>query len=212
MNEQFVEDLIAKFAGKDKTFWDIGANQGTYTLGYGRKYGKVLAVEPHPDEHRALAAKIREDATMSHVTVLRAAVVDFDGLTEFYVNPQSRGGHITAPNVLSSALWPYGRNATAVDGRTLDSLAREYGYPDVVKMDIEGAEEIAWRRGLELLREKNVDVILEVHQTVDLASLIGHFRYAGYAVRSENGELVNALKEDTHYHFFPKTIAADRQA
>jgi hypothetical protein len=53
----------------------------------------------------------------------------------------------------------------------LDSVAREFGAPDLVKIDVEGAEELVFFGAAELIRDRRPALIFEADKTFDLATL-----------------------------------------
>jgi FkbM family methyltransferase len=108
------------------TVWDIGANVGFYTLLASRKSARVVAVEPLPDNVGYLEKHLRLNR-ITNVEVVAAAVGQEVGRQSFCVGENRSVGHL-------------GEEGFEVDIVTLDSLHAKYGRPDVIKIDIEGAE------------------------------------------------------------------------
>jgi FkbM family methyltransferase len=132
-------------------FYDVGANVGYYTLLGSRAVGpegKVLAFEPLPRNlsylHRHLALN-----GITNVDVVQAALLDHEGNVAF----ESEGGPSQA-----RVSWDGSRTVAA---STLDSLA--IPPPNVVKMDVEGAEIKVLEGGIEMLREHRPFLIFSTH-------------------------------------------------
>lgn len=120
--------------------FDIGANRGDavaagLALGY-----EVVALEPAP---RVFTQLVKNFIYTPGVTPLRMAVSDSnDQVVEFY-EAEEDGLSSLNKDWLTAEGFPYQgksfRTVTAIT-ITLDSLAEKYGEPDLVKIDVEGAE------------------------------------------------------------------------
>jgi FkbM family methyltransferase len=143
--------------------FDIGAHQGVVALMLAREVGvsgKVVALEPNP--HNATAArKNRELNGMPQLEVVQAAVSD-------------KNGHIIFNEGINGQL----DDGTGAEGRqvvesfTIDSLSASFGIPDVVFMDIEGAEFLALAGATSVLASR-ADFFIEVHVNCGLEKLGG---------------------------------------
>lgn len=124
--ERFVKELEA-----GQTFFDVGANVGYYSILASRLVGpagKVVAFEPVTRNIAYLQRHIElNDA--ANVRLLPFAVSSSNGLLSFSTGPNSAMGSIDeSGDVLVAAV-------------TLDDIAERLNLrPDVVKMDVEGAE------------------------------------------------------------------------
>lgn len=171
------------------TFVDVGANWGYFTLVAAHAVGpegRVLALEPDP----RMAAEVRGNVARNgirHVTVLETAAADGAGealLAGYAEADRNRG--------VSSLVSAPAGNAPSFAVRTaaLDDLMDAHGIPsaDLVKVDVEGAEELVLRgmaRGLAAGRYGRVLVELHPTQHPDPARLgttiHGMMSAAGYA-------------------------------
>jgi FkbM family methyltransferase len=118
--------LFAAAIKPHDTVWDIGANVGLYTLLASRKATRVVAVEPLPDNIRYLERHLQLNK-IRNVEIVAAAVGGECGRQSFSVGENRSIGHL-------------GSGLLEVDVITLDSLRAKYGPPDVIKIDVEGAE------------------------------------------------------------------------
>ena len=119
--------------------WDIGANLGLFAVAAGARVGRsgsVVAVEPDPWLARILQRTTALNGT--GVRVIQAAVASSPGPREFVIANRSRS---------TNYLLGYGttqtggvRSTLSVATTTLDLLADECGLPDLIKIDVEGAE------------------------------------------------------------------------
>lgn len=121
--------------------FDIGANRGEYVqavLDLG--VTKVVALEPAPRMFSVLARNYLRD---SRILPLRLAASDKEwSEIEFYECVED-GLSTMNKDWLEGEKAPYGdkayRRITAYT-TTLDALIAEYGNPDLIKVDVEGAE------------------------------------------------------------------------
>ncbi|HEX6367302.1 MAG TPA: FkbM family methyltransferase [Longimicrobium sp.] len=170
------------------TFVDVGANWGYFTLVAAHAVGptgRVVALEPDPRMHAELAANLARNGTRN-VTALAVAASDRAGratLSGYAEADRNRG-------VSSLVAAPAGDAPSfAVRTMTLDDLLDEQGIDsvDLVKVDVEGAEELVVRgmaRGLAEGRYRRILVELHPGQHPDPARLgetmYGMMNGAGY--------------------------------
>lgn len=120
--------------------FDIGANRGDAVIAGREKGYKVIALEPGPTIFKNLVSNFIYD---SEVVPLKFAVSDKDyEIIEFY--EASEDGLSTINREwLTSETMPYGgkefRTIKCLT-ITVDTLANIYGNPDLIKIDVEGAE------------------------------------------------------------------------
>jgi FkbM family methyltransferase len=118
---------------------DIGANLGYYTVLFGQRvgeHGRVLAFEPDPFNRDLLERSVRDNGLDSRVTIERAAVTDLVGTCTLHIDSNYRGLHsLSSRNRLSS-----GEAAIDVPAVTLDAALADFGEPDFIKIDAQGAE------------------------------------------------------------------------
>ena len=119
--------------------FDIGANHGDAVIA-GLKQGyKVIAIEPS----RIFGQLVKNFIYNSSVIPLKYAVSDTnDELVEFY-EAEEDGLSTLNKNWLTSDEMPYNGKSyrtTYASTITIDNLAYKYGHPDLIKIDVEGAE------------------------------------------------------------------------
>jgi FkbM family methyltransferase len=135
--EPAVARFLAATLSPGATFVDVGAYIGPYALLASRLVGPegvVCAFEPDPVARRGLERNLRANAA-SNVEVLSHALSDRAG-SEWL----SEAGDDRLLGNSESMLSPEG-GTLRVPTVTLDNFCRERGIrPDVVKIDVEGAE------------------------------------------------------------------------
>ncbi len=137
------------------TVWDIGANVGLYSVAGSRAVGPsgaVVAFEPM-EPNLDFLRRHKELNGLNNVKIVAAAVFDRDGRvrmargdspSEFHVSPEG---------------------AIDVETIRLDVWSREsdHGVPDVVKIDVEGAEDAVLEGGEEVLSRHRPLIYLALH-------------------------------------------------
>jgi FkbM family methyltransferase len=135
-------------------FYDLGANVGVYTLLAARLLiaGKVYAFEPLPKNIEYLRKHLKLNR-VSNVELLELAVCDFVGIASFEEGDNRSVGHLG------------GGSSTRVHTATLDSLLQqgEIVPPNLIKIDIEGAELLALSGARETFRRFRPVLFLATH-------------------------------------------------
>jgi FkbM family methyltransferase len=127
--------LVLELA-RGRRLFDLGAHLGTVALPAARLGARVLAVEPSPRNHAALAESVRR--TGLPVDLVQAAVSDVPGTL-----------HLVEDGPFTRVREAAGPGTVAVPTVTLGDLARRAGgLPDVLKIDVEG-HELEVLRGLD---------------------------------------------------------------
>jgi FkbM family methyltransferase len=126
------QKAIKNYLKPGQVFYDIGANVGYYSLlasKYVEANGSVVAFEPLPRNLEYLSSHARLNK-LSNVTIIPMALSDHSGKDKFSYKEDASSCHIT----------PEGNIEVTVT--TLDKLLKEKPMrpPDIIKVDIEGAE------------------------------------------------------------------------
>jgi FkbM family methyltransferase len=157
--------FVDEFVKPGMSVWDIGANMGLLTFAAASRAGAgglVLAVEPDIDNVSLLLRTNRHrGATCAPVSILPAAVgAQGQRVAEFQIAGRSRS---------ANALAGFGGTQSGgfLESRSvplfsLDDLLDSFRKPDVVKIDIEGAEIVALRSATRLLTEVRPIITVEV--------------------------------------------------
>lgn len=135
------------------TVFDIGAHQGIVAMMMAAKAGatgKVIAVEANAHNARVANINLKANA-IENVEIVQAAVADHHGT--IVLNEGLNGQ-------LDDGTGSWGQ--TPVNCLTIDGLAETHGMPDVVFIDIEGAECLALE-GAKRVLAHGADFFVEVH-------------------------------------------------
>ena len=152
------------------TFVDVGANLGIYTLVASRivgHSGRVIAFEPSVQSLPLLQKNITLNS-LTNVTAFPVALSEKAGRVRLYhagscPSGNSLGHHPSFPGSFETVL------AESLD----DVLQRiPVGRVDVIKMDVQGAEELVLRGAQKTLASKNPVIIFEFYpEGADLLGL-----------------------------------------
>jgi FkbM family methyltransferase len=149
--------------GSGARVFDIGAHQGVVALVLSRLVGAaghVIAVEAERHNFE-VALRNRELNEAGNLEILHAAGGSADGSLYF------RGG-------LNGNVATHGRVGLArVPAVSIDGLAKTYGAPDVVFIDVEGYEQQVLRGAAATIAAARSDFFVEVHVDLGLEALGG---------------------------------------
>ena len=177
---QFVRDHVRP----GSTVWDVGANVGLFgfaAAGVAGPEGSVLALEA--DDW--LAALVRRSAqlnagTMAAVSVLGVAVSDRVGVAQFAIARRGRASNFLREAEGSSQAGGVRETRLAMTV-TLDWLLERFKPPDVIKIDVEGAEHLVLAGAARLLQSVRPIILCEVAPR-NRAPLARLFREAEYTL------------------------------
>jgi len=181
--ESWITVALARTLRRDWHCLDIGANHGYYTLIMADAVGpsgRVIPIEPTP----RLADLLRQTLDVNgfpHVEVVQKAASDVDEKTLQLVIPRNRSLNAR----LSEVAAPEDARVD-VSSVTVDMLTSEWPSVDLIKIDVEGAEEAVWR-GMErtIAANSKLVVILEFNAAryEDPRGFLGEIEKAGFPLR-----------------------------
>jgi FkbM family methyltransferase len=177
--EPFIFDSLGQDGYEGKTVWDIGAYVGYHALAFAALVGPTGAVvtfEPNPyNVERVMMNLERNPDLASRIKVVQKALANEDGETTFLLSPliesgESSGSHMTsafapeAPDVYEDF------EEITVETVKADTLLStgQFPAPDLVKMDVEGAELMVLQGGTRLLADRHPSLLIEVHHIVTM--------------------------------------------
>jgi FkbM family methyltransferase len=160
------------------TFFDIGANVGFFSVIAARLVGpggRVVAFEPLPSNARALAHNALLNG-LRNVAVRQEALAATDGEATFLLSTEPTWGKLSGA----------GKPPDQQDGETTVAVRRLDGVierdrlsaPDVMKIDVEGAEVDLLAGAERTLRERRPVILMELHGTNrDIAARLATLNY-----------------------------------
>jgi FkbM family methyltransferase len=151
-----LESFIAEHV-PGRTFWDLGANIGYFSLCAARDARLVRAFEPEPSNLQLLRRNV-EMNDFDNIEIHQLAVGAENGTVELYRDTtEGSGRHSLAADS------GHDGESCSVSARTMDALVEEYEEPDLVKIDVEGAEGRVLEGAMETLESGRVEWLIEVH-------------------------------------------------
>lgn len=187
--ESDMQRLFAAEIRPGAVIYDVGANVGFYTLLAAcltGAHGRVVAFEPLPRNLRFLEQHLALNK-VENVEVIAAAVSDREGEGTFAELPDSSMGRLAA--------------AGKVRVKTIrldDFLERgQFPLPDLIKIDVEGAEAEVLQGGAKLLSAHRPIILLATHgdqvrtQCLELLAQLGYeVRPIGEGSETEASEVI----------------------
>lgn len=177
--------------------WDVGAHVGYASLMLASAFEvrEVHAFEPHPGNVVRIQEHVHENASPIGVHQMALSDLNKVGELQFFEQvdaPQSTGGYLTGSTPPLALACYAGFTSTRCTLRTGDSLTAPaepseddltragLPVPDVVKIDVEGAE-LAVLRGMgRVLSRRMPRILLETHSSelrTDCEAVLFHLGY-----------------------------------
>jgi FkbM family methyltransferase len=166
------------------TFYDVGANAGFFTLlaaSIVGKTGTVVAFEPHPVTSADMQKQLSANA-LSNVTVIESAIWDSIGTAQLRDD--------TIPVMASMVGAAQSKRTIAIKTTTIDEVTKTHSAPDVIKIDIEGAEIEALNGARGLLSSKKPVLLVELHSPQIAAAYTKLMTEFGYETFSLDGKIL----------------------
>jgi FkbM family methyltransferase len=207
--EPEVQAALAELIEPGQTVYDVGANIGFFTILCSRlvgPQGKVYAFEPIPQNLATLRHNVTINA-LSNVTIVEAALSSSTGTAEMFVSPWSAFHSLNLEGATKQDNHGPRAGEITVQTVTLDEFVQGEGVraPDLVKIDVEGAELIVLAGMRETLRSVKPLLLCELHDTkAGYAELVDSIGYRVRVIDGESPELADAARN-------PHTIAWPRE-
>ena len=161
--EQAQSESLLSLIEEQTVFFDIGANMGLYSFLAAEKGARVYSFEPSPSIVEWFEDNLELNSSLAdRITLVQEAVSDHNGTLNFYPN---REGNFGVGKIFSDeADKKQESDAVQITARTLDDCVKQYGVPDVIKMDVEGAEFLILKDLPEVFkREDSPTLFVEFH-------------------------------------------------
>jgi FkbM family methyltransferase len=176
------QKALLRFVKPGMVVYDIGAQAGFYTLFFSKlvgQTGRVFAFEPCPYGARFLVDHVRMNR-LANVLVLQVAVSERNGLIAMTIDRGRMENRIddSIDSILMVA-------ALTIDDSRLP-------VPDIIKLDVEGAEARVLQGAQKTLREARPVVFVALHGAVQRELCATLLNQAGYAVYDLAGSEFNA--------------------
>jgi len=217
-NYELKERLMLFSLAKDgDTFFDIGANEGLYSIPFARRFSgsRVYAFEPIPQIRERLNENIRMDGKLKNIFVFPCGLSDKQGLVDFYFSPSDPGATSMAP--LEERFGATVRIRTSVT--TIDELSDLHPVPNIIKCDVEGAELLVLKGGAETIAKHHPIIQCEMlrkwakrfdYHPNDIIAFLKQFGYQCFSLRDSKLERFETMTEETtetNFYFLPRSLA-----
>ncbi len=179
-------DAAQRLVRPDQNVWDVGANMGVFSLAAAHlsRTGTILGIEADPWLSELLRRTAALNPSLS-IHVVPAAVSDHVGEAILAIAARGRAAsHLS--HVHGSSQSGGCRTEVVVPCITLDSLLDTFAAPDLIKIDVEGAELLVLRGMKRLLEEARPLIYCEVRRETlpDALAIMGQHQYEARDLRS----------------------------
>ena len=214
---RIIEDLENIFCEKDflgyllkevqenDVVWDVGASYGIYSVFFGKiaKSGKVYAFEPEASTCKLLEKNIKLNE-LKNIFIQKYALGDTNEKILFY---QSKSANIGTHSILKRSDYPVSSKGKLIQVKTADAIIKnkDVFLPDVIKIDVEGAEMMVLNGMKSLLREGNIRILqIEIHPKLlnlmnvkeeDVKNFIESFGYIPVKCKTRGTEVLVLYKK-----------------
>ena len=163
--------------------WDVGANMGLFSFaaaGLAGPAGRVYAFEPDAFMATLLRRSARLNRQAAPVEVIPCAVSDTVSLARFNIARRSRASNFLEGFGMSQTGGV--RETQAVLTVPLDWMADRIPPPDVLKIDVEGAELGVFHGAAQILKAKRPVILFEAAGTnwEEISHLLWNLGYTLY--------------------------------
>jgi FkbM family methyltransferase len=169
-HEKVIFKYYRNHLNSNSIFYDVGANIGVHTVAASRKIvsgkGKVFSFEPDPENLNFLRENIALNDATSYCSIVPSAVGAMPGTLLFQRDTVSSATGRLALLGANSAQHDWMGLAPveiSVDCTTLDEVVfqKMYPSPDLIKVDVEGAELLVLQGAQQLLHSRKPDIIFD---------------------------------------------------
>jgi FkbM family methyltransferase len=163
LSEVFVDgEYRFPYSENPRVIIDLGANVGDTAIFYALSFpeAKIYAVEPNPKVHQSLELNTKQ---FSNVTVCKCAIADSTGKMDLFFGLSHLGS--------SLGRREQNTHSVSVDTFTLEDFCKKYSIDrvDILKFDIEGAEEYLLRSPA--IKSIVKELVGEIHEDLTTAPL-----------------------------------------
>lgn len=198
--EELKADLL-QYLARDGVFFDVGGNIGVISFFVKTFYpgSPIVIFEPGNIASKCLKKTI-EVNKIKNVTLVTKGVSDKVGVAEFFIDPKSTGGS----SLVRKHFDKTKKNIEKIELIGLDDYVAETKvFPSLVKVDVEGAENLVIAGARNLIKNHKPNFIIECENSKILEDLtlwrevfLGYkFRKVGTSDFSSILEIENVVKK-----------------
>jgi FkbM family methyltransferase len=160
-----------------KKVFDIGCHVGYSTILFDKlmscNESKIISIDANKLVLKRAEQNLEANRSslFSDIILNNYAVSDSIGTLDFYFsdnvdNPESTGGFLQGSETpFDLSLYTnLGFNKASIPTLTVDNLSKTYGNPDVIKIDVEGAEALVLKGAMGTIKTtKSMVILVEIH-------------------------------------------------
>lgn len=192
--DRSVFEYIDRFQWPGKVVYDIGAHIGYYTLNFAQRVGpegRVYAFEPHLTHRERIEKNLSRNSDLAlRVILLPVAVGNQNGTLDLFCTEGVESGGSSA-SFIEGASTPFPRSKyeqyrpISVNVVRLDDLVQSHRClpPDLVKIDVEGAESLVVEGAMDTLTKYHPLIVMEVHSLSNMMAVTTMLLGIGYSLR-----------------------------
>lgn len=148
-------EFLKSMEGK-KCIWDVGAHIGSISVYLSSKFEKVIAFEPDPKNLKFLKKNAKKEGC-ENIKCVELALGSKNGKEIMHSEMLAGSGmsSFSGKNKL--------KREFEVDCKKIDKVVEKIDKPDVIKLDVEGAEADVLRGAKNTLEEEKIEWVIEMH-------------------------------------------------
>jgi FkbM family methyltransferase len=162
-HEPAIQAALVRLVGRGDVVYDVGAHAGFFAVLAQRAAGvsgRIVAFEANPDVAERLSRNLELNGGAPARVVARPAAAE-SGPVVFVAGPTPQEDSLRPPVVLGGSAR---RRSLELDAVTLDEILDEGERPpDVIKIDVEGAELAVLRGAREVIASARPQIVCELH-------------------------------------------------
>jgi len=200
--DEYFWDYIAGLDLTGKTVYEIGGHIGYHAMNFAQLVGDdgaVYAFEPNPFNRDRFRLNLSKNLDLSgRIHIFDVAVSNANEEIEFNFSSsvddgKSSGSFIHGAHTPHESIFydQVGFTKTMVKSLRMDDFESALGIknkPFLIKIDVEGAENLVLNGGLELIKECRPIVLMEIHSIYNMLETCEYFNRLNYSI--------NLLKEE----------------
>lgn len=188
------KELVNRCNIEGAVFWDIGAHFGYHSFSFASLVGEnghVYSFEPNPFNAARFLMHLKKNTCLAtRITLNTFALSDTDGETTFVFSSDvdgssSSGSHLVDARTPLESETYNNFKTQIVTTFTIDSIFNEFEIriPDVIKIDVEGAELLVLKGGNTFFKKHKPIIFMEVHNILMMYYVHDFMINYGYSVR-----------------------------
>jgi FkbM family methyltransferase len=187
--------FIDRWVQRDSIVWDVGGNMGLFSFPAALKAsaGHVYSFEPDVDLARNLIRSLARNPALK-ITVSPAALSDADGMASFLIAAYGRSmNKLDGVGPWHDDLFVASQKRSVATLR-MDTVAKSFQLPNIIKIDVEGAEMKVLGGGRETIARARPVILIEGPKEL-WSQMTEFFRGLDYILYDGQAENPAALDE-----------------